>query len=167
MSVALQAIPVGELAARVGQRIGSSPWVLIDQDRINLFADVTGDHQFIHVDPERAAREAPFGGTVAHGYLTLSLLAGLFQQAVPPLEGASMMVNYGLNAVRFLAPVRTGRRIRAHFTLKQASQRQPYQWLIVFVASMEIEGEERPALTAENVLLVMVPPGTGEVPQEG
>ena len=158
----LSAISTIELAALVGQRVGTSPWVLIDQGRIDRFAEVTEDHQFIHVDPERAAREAPFGGTVAHGYLTLSLLGGLFTQAVPPLEGASMMVNYGLNAVRFLAPVRAGRRVRVHYGLKQASQRQPGQWLLVFTASMEIEGEERPALAAENVLLVTVPPGPGE-----
>jgi acyl dehydratase len=134
--------------ALVGQEIGVSTWFTIDQARIDAFAAATGDHQFIHVDPERARAETPFGGTIAHGLLTLSMLSAMVYDAVPGIEGERMGINYGFDAVRFVAPVRAGRRIRARFVLEALTERQPGQWLRTTGVTVEIDGEPRPALVA-------------------
>jgi acyl dehydratase len=137
-----------DIRSHIGGLVGTSSWVLVDQDMINRFADVTGDHQFIHVD-ETLAKLTPFGGTVAHGLLTLSLLPVMAYEVMPKPEGAKMAANYGYNKVRFVAPVRAGKRIRAHFKLLDYSEVKPGRWQQVTEVSVEIEGEEKPALTAE------------------
>ena len=138
-----------ELQTRVGETIGTSEWVLVDQDMINKFADATGDHQFIHIDEEKA-KLTPFGGTIAHGFLTLSLIPMLGQKTdAPKIEGIKMGVNYGGNKVRFLAPVRSGKRVRSHVKLLELEEKRPGQWQQMNEVTVEIEGEEKPALIAE------------------
>jgi acyl dehydratase len=138
-----------ELLAKVGTVIGTSEWVLVDQEMINKFADATGDHQFIHVDPE-AAKMTPFGQTIAHGFLTLSLMPVLSAKAdLPRLDGIKMGVNYGCDKLRFLAPVKSGKRVRAHFKLAALDEKRPGQWQQLQEVSVEIEGEDKPALIAE------------------
>ena len=138
-----------ELQTRVGQNIGTSEWVLVDQDMINKFADATGDHQFIHIDEEKA-KLTPFGGTIAHGFLTLSLIPMLGAKTeAPKIEGIKMGVNYGGNKVRFLAPVRSGKRVRSHVKLLELEEKRPGQWQQTNEVTVEIEGEEKPALIAE------------------
>ncbi len=138
-----------ELQTRVGQNIGTSEWVLVDQDMINKFADATGDHQFIHIDEEKA-KLTPFGGTIAHGFLTLSLIPMLGAKTeAPKIEGIKMGVNYGGNKVRFLAPVRSGKRVRSHVKLLELEEKRPDQWQQTNEITVEIEGEEKPALIAE------------------
>lgn len=132
----------------VGKETGVSDWIAIDQDRIDQFADVTEDHQFIHVDPE-AAKKTPFGTTVAHGFLTLSMLSRLARNSVLVLEGVKMGVNYGFEKVRFINPVKSGKRVRGRFTLMSADQKIPGQWSFKYAVKVEIEGEEKPALIAE------------------
>lgn len=132
----------------VGKLTGVSDWSVIDQDRINKFADVTEDHQFIHVN-EEAAKMTPFGGTVAHGFLSLSMLSHLASGCVVILEGVKMGINYGFEKVRFVAPVKSGKRIRGHFTLMSAEQKIPGQWTFKYGVKVEIEGEDKPALVAE------------------
>jgi acyl dehydratase len=134
--------------AMVGQEVGVSRWFEIDQDRINQFADVTEDHQFIHVDPERA-KATPFGGTVAHGFLTLSLLAPMARDAQPKVINRVMGINYGFDRVRLMAPVRAGSRIRGRFVLKEVVDRGPKEIMARTEVMVEIEGGERPALVAE------------------
>jgi len=136
------------IAGLVGQEIGVSDWVTVTQEMVDRFADLTNDHQFIHVDVE-AARASPLGGTVAHGFLTLALLGGLASSADFLMDGLQMAFNYGFEKVRFLAPVRTGARVRARFVLKSNEERAPGQWLSTTQATMEIEGEDRPALVAD------------------
>ncbi|MET8811682.1 MaoC family dehydratase [Streptomyces sp. NPDC004549] len=139
------------LAAAVGTHVGTGEWISVDQDRIDLFADATGDHQWIHTDPERAA-DGPFGATIAHGYLTLSLLPALVRE-VYRTEGVAMAVNYGLNKVRFIHPVRVGSRIRASVDLVSADQvAGGYQ--VVSRVTVEIEGAGKPACVAETVARV-------------
>ncbi|ALC10733.1 MaoC family dehydratase [Sphingopyxis sp. 113P3] len=138
-----------ELKTKVGQHLSTSEWVLVDQDMINKFADATGDHQFIHVDEEKA-KLTPFGGTIAHGFLTLSLIPMLGQKTdAPKIEGIKMGVNYGGNKVRFLAPVRSGKRVRSHVKLLELDEKRPGQWQQTNEITVEIEGEEKPALIAE------------------
>ena len=138
-----------QMKEMVGQTIGSSEWYLVDQETINKFADATGDHQFIHLDEEKA-KLTPFGGTIAHGFLTLSLLPVLMAKSdVPRIGGVKMGVNYGGNKVRFLAPVRSGKRVRGHFKLLELDEKRPGQWQQTIEMSVEIEGEEKPALLAE------------------
>lgn len=132
----------------VGKETGVSDWVTIDQERINVFADVTEDHQFIHIDPE-AAKATPFGTTIAHGFLSLSMLSKLAAGSVVVLEGVKMGVNYGFDKVRFSAPVKSGKRIRGRFTLMSADQKVPGQWAFKYAVKVEIEGEDKPALVAE------------------
>ena len=136
-----------EIRSRVGQEIGVSEWITVDQGRINAFADATEDHQFIHVDPEAAAR-TPFGGTVAHGFLSLSLLSRMAYDVMLVPDTLKMGVNYGFDRVRFLAPVRAGKRVRGRFVLEDASEKAPGQLLTRHAVTVEIEGEEKPALTA-------------------
>ena len=141
-------IALDELSNFVGRSLGSSPWLLIDQDRINAFAEVTGDPQWIHVDPVRAA-EGPFGATVAHGFLTLSLMPWFLEHSFE-VTGSSMGVNYGLNRVRFPAPVPVGSRLRAHFRLLACEAVQG-GWQLVSEATVEREGSDKPVCVAELV----------------
>jgi acyl dehydratase len=144
-----------ELAGLVGEQLGVSDWLLIDQERVNAFADVTLDHQFIHVDPERA-RATPFGGTIAHGFLTLSLLVPLCLPFIPVPENRELVVNYGFDKIRFVAPVRVGKRIRAVGTLSAVEERKPGQVMLRVDVTVEIEGEDKPALVAEWLSLHLV-----------
>ena len=136
-----------EIQAKVGQSLGSSGWLEVTQDRIGQFADATDDHQFIHVDPALAA-QTPFSGTIAHGFLSLSLLSRMAVDVMLLPETTRMAVNYGLDRVRFLAPVKSGKRVRGHFTLAGADEKAPGQLLLKHDVTVEIEGEDKPALTA-------------------
>jgi len=140
---------IADAKSRLGQEIGVSDWLLIDQERVNAFAKVTGDEQWIHVDVERAQRESPFGGPIAHGYLTLSLLAKFAQECIA-VEGSKLAVNYGLNRVRFAAPVKVGSRVRASFVLAELEEISGGAQ-IVWKATITIEGGEKPACVAEMV----------------
>lgn len=144
-----------EIRSKVGQEIGVSDWILIDQPRIDAFAEVTEDHQFIHVDPVAAGR-TPFGGTIAHGFLTLSLLSRMAADVFLIPDGVKMAVNYGFERVRFLAPVRSGKRVRGRFTLASVEEKRPGQWQFVHHVTVEIEDEPKPALTAEWIGLIFV-----------
>jgi len=143
------AISAAQLLANTGKEIGVSSWLKIDQPMIDIFADVTGDHQFIHIDAERAKAETPFGGTIAHGFLVLSLLSRMFYEAVPPVAGTTMGVNYGFDKVRFLNPVRSDTRVRARFTLAGAEERSAGEITMKFDVVVEIEGAHKPAIAAE------------------
>ena len=136
-----------EIRARIGSEVGVSSWLTIDQARIDAFAEATEDRQFIHTDPSAAA-QTPFGGTIAHGFLTLSLLSRMAADAMLIPDGVRMAVNYGLDRVRFLAPVRSGSRVRGRFTLDSIEEKVPGQVLMRHIVTVEIEGEEKPALTA-------------------
>ncbi|HEX6660982.1 MAG TPA: MaoC family dehydratase [Sphingomicrobium sp.] len=136
-----------DIRARVGEEVGVSSWLTVDQARIDAFADATEDHQFIHVDPDAAAA-AGFGGTIAHGFLSLSLLSRMAADATLLPEGLKMALNYGFDRIRFLAPVRCGKRVRGRFVLDSVEEKAPGQWLMRHNVTVEIEGEEKPALTA-------------------
>lgn len=146
---------LAEIRARVGEEIGVSDWLTIDQARIDAFADATGDRQFIHTDPAAAA-QTHFGGTIAHGFLSLSLLSRMGADAMLIPEGVKMGVNYGLDRVRFLAPVRSGKRVRGRFTLDSADEKAPGQLLMRHTVTVEIEGEDKPALTAAWLTLIFI-----------
>ena len=133
----------------VGQEIGVSSWHLIDQSRIDVYADVIEDHQFIHVDPERAKRETALGTTVAHGFLTMSLMSIMSYEVMPVVEGMTHGFNYGFDKLRFISPVRAGSRVRGRFTLTEATLRKPNELLSRTNVSVEIEGEAKPALVAD------------------
>jgi acyl dehydratase len=137
-----------EIRARIGSEISVSSWLTVDQERIDTFAEATEDRQFIHIDPAAAA-QTPFGGTIAHGFLTLSLLSRMGAEAMLIPDGVKMAVNYGLDRVRFLAPVRSGKRVRGRFTLDSVEEKAPGQVLTRHTVTVEIEGEEKPALTAQ------------------
>ncbi|MBJ7320115.1 MAG: MaoC family dehydratase [Alphaproteobacteria bacterium] len=137
-----------DLQSLIGQQVGISRWFEVSQARIDAFADCTEDRQFIHVDPE-AAQTTPFGGTIAHGFLTLSLASAMSYDAVAPLEGAVMGINYGFDRLRFLAPVRAGSRVRGRFRLLSAEDRGAGRWLLKHEITVEIEGDDKPALIAE------------------
>ncbi|MFA7585170.1 MAG: MaoC family dehydratase [Novosphingobium sp.] len=136
-----------DMVARVGEDIGTSDWVLIDQDRITAFADCTEDHQFIHVNPEMA-RMTPFGGTIAHGFLTVSMLSSLMENACEKPE-VLFSLNYGFDKLRFLTPVKSGQRIRGRFKLLELVEKRPGQWQQKNEATVEIEGSDKPAMVAE------------------
>lgn len=150
-------VPASELKNYIGKDLGHSRWFEISQERINRFADVTEDHQFIHVDPEKA-KQTPFGGTVAHGFLTLSLLTHLTDDCGLMPENTVMGVNYGCDKVRFLQPVKSGQRVRAAVTPLSVLERGPGQYLIKSEITVEIDGEEKPALIAEWLALVFTQP---------
>jgi len=137
-----------EIRAKIGEEVGVSDWILVDQARIDAFADATEDRQFIHVDP-KAAAQTPFGGTVAHGFLTLSLLSAMAADAMLHPDSLKMAINYGLGRVRFVAPVRAGSRVRGRFRLDSVEEKAPGQVLMRHTVTVEIEGEDKPALTAE------------------
>jgi acyl dehydratase len=144
------------LVARVGHEIGVSAWRTIDQPMIDAFAKVTGDQHFIHVDPVRAAKVLPSGGTIAHGFLTLSLLSNMAYQVCPTIEGVRFPLNYGFNRLRFVAPVPVGSRVRGRFVLKSVDVIDAAQRQIVYEATVEIEGAPKPALVAEWLTRVLV-----------
>ena len=144
-----------EIRKRIGEEVGVSSWILVDQARIDAFADATEDRQFIHVDP-RAAAQTPFGGTVAHGFLSLSLLSRMGAEAMLLPDSLKMAINYGLDRVRFLAPVRAGSRVRGRFRLDSVEEKAPGQALMRHTVTVEIEGEDKPALTAEWITMVIV-----------
>ena len=144
-----------QLDRMVGERLGVSDWFLIDQERVDRFADVTLDHQFVHVDAARA-KKTPFGGTIAHGFLTLSLLVPLCIGFIPEPEGRTLLVYYGFVKVRFVAPVRVGKRVRALGTLAAVEERKPGQLIMTIDVTVEIENEDKPAVVAEWLSLHVV-----------
>ena len=145
-----------EVQAKVGQQIGTSEWVEMSQDRINMFAEATGDHQFIHIDPDKA-KLTPFGGTIAHGFLTLSMIPYLSANSdLPKVDGVKMGVNYGGNKTRFISPVRSGKRIRGHWKLLELIEKRPGQWQQTHEITIEIEGEDKPALITEWIMQFFV-----------
>ena len=144
-----------DLPSLVGQEVGLSRWITVDQARIDAFARITEDEQFIHVDPERA-KSTPFGGTIAHGFLTLSLASAMSYDAVAPLDGMVMGVNYGFDRLRFLAPVPAGSNIRGRFKLLSAEDKTGGRWLLKHELTVEIEGSDKPALIAEWLSMQMV-----------
>lgn len=147
-------LSMGNIAQYVGKELGSSDWEEVPQARIDAFAECTGDHQWLHVDPERARRESPFGGTIAHGFLTLSTLApSALDLLVEPLA-ARQVVNCGLDKVRFLAPVRAGARIRSRLKLLAVAPKGGGRSLVTTEAAIEVEGEAKPALTAELIFMI-------------
>ncbi|MEC7258883.1 MAG: MaoC family dehydratase [Pseudomonadota bacterium] len=135
--------------AKLGTEVGTSEWVLVDQKMIDTFADVTHDHQWIHIDPARAAAETPFGGTIAHGFLTLSLASKFAYEALGALPGQTMGINYGFDKLRFLSPVKAGSRVRGRFVLKAVRKRSETELLRTNTMTIEIEGQQTPALVAD------------------
>ena len=148
-------ISIDEFSQLGGTALEPSPWLEITQDRVDLFADATNDHQFIHVDPERAGA-TPLGGTIAHGYLTLSLLSDMLGTRWPMPEGLVMGLNYGSDKVRYLAPVKVGQRIRAVGQIAEIAEKRPGQWLLKTNVTVEIQEESTPALIAEILSMFIV-----------
>ena len=148
----------------VGKVVGLSSWRVVSQEMIDKFADATDDHQFVHTDPERAAAETPYGGTIAHGFLSLSLLSAMTFEAVPSLEGMALGVNFGFERLRFVAPVRSGARIRARFVLAHFRLRPSGIAEINHDVTIEIENSPRPALTAHWLTLLMPDRRNGATP---
>jgi len=144
-----------EICGRIGEEVGVSSWLTVDQPRIDAFADATEDHQFIHVDPQAAAA-AGLGGTIAHGFLSLSLLSRMAAEGMLIPEGVKMALNYGFDRVRFLAPVKSGKRVRGRFTLDSVEEKAPGQVLMRHLVTVEIEGEDKPALAATWLGLIFV-----------
>jgi acyl dehydratase len=143
-----------DIRSRLGAEIGVSNWLTVNQERIHAFAEATEDRQYIHTDPDAAAQTV-FGGTIAHGFLTLSLLSRMAAEAMLIPDGVKMAVNYGLDRVRFLAPVKSGRRVRGRFTLDSIDEKAPGQLLLRHTVTVEIEGEDKPALTAQWLGLII------------
>ncbi|MBC3957127.1 MULTISPECIES: MaoC family dehydratase [Pseudomonas] len=148
-------VPVSELTNYIGKELGCSDWLTIDQERINLFAEATGDFQFIHVDPVKAAH-TPFGATIAHGFLSLSLIPKLMGDLLVMPEGMKMVINYGLDSVRFIQPVLVNSRVRLKVVLTDATEKKPGQWLLKATTTLEIEGQEKPAFVAEPLSMCFV-----------
>lgn len=144
---------IDEVVAATGEHLGHSDWHEVTQAQVDQFAEATGDHQWIHVDPERAARETPFGGSIAHGYLTLSLIPGLLPE-VYEVQGITMGMNYGANKIRFLTPVRVGSRVRVGVQLQETSQTKAGLQMVLAM-TVEIEGADKPACVAEVVYLLV------------
>lgn len=155
MENAMTTVTVSDLPSFIGKDLGHSEWLLIDQERVNQFADCTGDHQFIHLDEEKA-KQTPFGGTIAHGFLSLSLIPALSAGLAIRPEGLKMAVNYGLDSVRFIQPVLVGSRVRMQLTVIDVTEKNPGQWLVKSRATLEIEGVEKPAYIAETLALYFV-----------
>ena len=153
--MALEGYTLATINEFIGRELGVSDWITVDQERINQFAECTGDHQWIHVDVERARRESPFGTTIAHGYLTLSLLPAMqFSVGTLP-SGVKAGLNYGADKVRFVNPVKAGARIRDRITLVAAEDRGNGRVLVTSRHTVEIEGEEKPALVADTLALLL------------
>lgn len=151
-------ISLSDVAGLVGQEIGLSDWITVDQSMIDAFAGATNDHQFIHVDPVRAAAESPFGGTIAHGFLTLSLLSAMNYNCLPVIREQTMGINYGFDRIRFMSPVKCGKRIRGHFVLTDARFRGAGMMMTTYDIGIEIEDERKPALTATWITIVQFDP---------
>ncbi|KPY46944.1 MaoC-like domain-containing protein [Pseudomonas syringae pv. rhaphiolepidis] len=151
----MPSVPVTELKHYIGKDAECSDWLTIDQERINLFAEATGDFQFIHVDPVKAA-QTPFGATIAHGFLSLSLIPKLMEGIMVLPEGLKMAVNYGMDSVRFVQPVLVNFRVRLKVQLTEVTEKKPGQWLLKAIATLEIEGQEKPAFVAEPLTLCFV-----------
>ena len=159
--MAIQIPSPAQLTEYIGQPLGTSDWLEITQDQINMFADATDDHQWIHTDPERAAAETMFGGTIAHGFLTLSVLSPMAYETLPSIEGTTMGINYGFDRIRFAMPVRSGARIRARFKLTDADIRPSGRVLNTYDVTMEIDGMNKPAFTAIWLTLSVIEPPPG------
>jgi acyl dehydratase len=154
----MREISLTEVEGLVGTEVGVSDWLTVDQPMIDLFAKATHDHQFIHVDPERALAESPFGGTIAHGFLTLSLLSAMNFDCVPKIREQTMGINYGFDRIRFMSPVKSGSRIRGHFTLAETRFRGAGMLMTTYDISIEIENERKPALTAIWITIIQFDP---------
>ena len=154
----MREISLTEVGGLVGTEVGVSDWLTVDQPMIDLFAKATHDHQFIHVDPERALTESPFGGTIAHGFLTLSLLSAMNFDCVPRIREQTMGINYGFDRIRFMSPVKSGSRIRGHFTLAEIRFRGAGMLMTTYDISIEIENERKPALTAIWITIIQFDP---------
>ena len=150
-----EAFKASDFPTLIGTDLEPSSWMEITQERVNQFADATNDQQFIHVDPEKAAK-TPFGGPIAHGFLTLSLTVYLMNEKALRPEGLIMGINYGSEKVRFIQPVRVGSRIRAHQKILEATEKHPGQWLIKTAVTIEIEHVEKPAMFAETLLMYII-----------
>ena len=150
-----ETIKAEDLPTLVGRELEPSSWLEITQERVNQFADATNDHQFIHVDPEKAA-QTPFGGPIAHGFLSLSLLSFLSEQNLVVPENLAIAINYGSDKIRYLMPVRVGKRIRSRQKVLEVEEKKPGQWLMKTAVTVEIEGEETPALIAEILTMLVV-----------
>jgi acyl dehydratase len=150
-------ISLSDLPGLIGTEIGLSDWILVDQSMIDVFADATDDHQYIHVDPERA-RDTIFGGTIAHGFLTLSLLSTMNFNCVPVIREQTMGVNYGFEKIRFMSPVKTGTRVRGRFKLADARLRGAGMAMLTYEVAVEIENERKPALTATWITISQFDP---------
>ena len=153
--MALEGYTLATIGDFVGKELGVSDWITIDQQRINDFADCTGDHQWIHVDVERAKRESPFGSTIAHGYLTLSLLPVMQYDVGTLPDGVKAALNYGSDRVRFITPVKVGSRVRDHITLVGAEDKGGGRMLLTSRHTVEIEGEDKPALVADTLTMLL------------
>ncbi|MBB4231280.1 MaoC family dehydratase [Rhizobium mongolense] len=151
-------ISLAEVRGLIGTKTGLSDWILVDQAMIDAFAHATNDHQFIHTDPARATTESSFGGTIAHGFLTLSLLSTMNYNALPKIREQTMGINYGFDKVRFMAPVKSGTRIRGHFVLADARFRGASMLMTTYEVSIEIENEKKPALTANWITIIQFDP---------
>ena len=147
---------VTELTKLIGKELGVSAWIVLDQDRIDRFAKVTEDEQFIHVNPERAVNETTFGGTIAHGFLTLSMLVKMASEAQPKIEGVNVLINYGFDKVRFISPVRAGAEIRSRFVLNEITYRSKNQILTKWDITVEIKGSDKPAIRANWLNLLII-----------
>ena len=154
----LPPLSLDALRAALGTEIGLSNWRIVDQTMIDRFADATDDHQFIHIDPVRAAAETPFGGTIAHGFLTVSLLSTLAYEALPMIEGATLAINYGFDKLRFMSPVKAGASVRARYKLADLDIRPSGRVMITYEVALEVEGLIKPAFTATWLTLATVPP---------
>jgi acyl dehydratase len=150
-----ETLSLPEYEALKDNLIAQSDWITVDQSMIDAFCDVTGDYQFIHNDPERAKGDTPFGGTIAHGFLTLSLITQMYKDHAPRLADHELIINYGLERVRFLTPVPSGARIRGQFTLEKLTQRRPGQYLAENAVQVEIEGKDRPAMVCTWMTLLV------------
>ncbi len=141
-------ISLVEIMKLIGTEIGVSDWIAVDQTMIDTFADATLDHQFIHVDPERAKAETPYGGTIAHGFLTLSLLSAMNYSALPKIREQTLGINYGFEKVRFMSPVKCGAQVRGRFMLAETRLRGANMLMLTYDVTVEIENERKPAMTA-------------------
>lgn len=148
-------VKIEELKSFIGKELGRSQWLTIDQQRINEFANCTGDHQFIHVDPDKA-KHTPFGSTIAHGFLSLSLIPMLMEDIMIVPEGLKMAINYGFDSVRFIQPVKVDSKVRLVAKLLDATEKNPGQWLLKVSAVLEIEGSDKPAYVSEILTLCFV-----------
>lgn len=151
-------ISLSQLPALVGTELGLSDWITVDQTMIDQFADATHDHQFIHVDPQRAEAETPFGGTIAHGFLSLSLLSAMNYNCTPKIREQQLGINYGFDKVRFMAPVRSGAQVRGRFHLESIRFRGSAMVQLTYKVTVEIGGEKKPALTAEWLTICQFDP---------